>query len=296
MAVSSRRLLRSVVQHIPAAGALLRERDDVRRELAGLRRQVGELGTDLRDIRDILQFVYDDGPANRDRLWALRASPEYELAFTEERPLVSVVITTYDRLETLLDVSIPSVLAQTYEDFELIVVGDCAPPETGEAVAAIGDPRISYYNRERRGPYPRDPRRYRRVKGGPPYNEGVRRARGRWLARLDDDDAYRPHALETLVHAVKENRWEYCRGRFFVAGQTERPKPPELPGSLTAALYHAGLGFIEFELADAVFFVCSDRSVVRRMYNYGVRMGALEEMLVDFDPLGLTATRDPAEP
>jgi hypothetical protein len=256
-----------------------------------LRRLRKESTREFRQLREILQFVYDDDPANRRRLWELRASTNYELAFTEAEPLVSVIIPTYTRVETLVNVALPSVLCQTYERLEVLVVGDCAPPATGEALAKLSDPRIVYHNRERRGPYPADPERRARVAGGIPYNEGVQRAHGRWLARLDDDDAYRPHALETLVTAAKENRYELCYGRFreLLPDGTERVG--ERGANTTAAIYHAGLRFIECELADAAFNRSSDKSVTRRMLNCGVRIGAVDDVLLDYDPLQLRPQR-----
>jgi len=81
---------------------------------------------------------------------------EYELAFSDPDPLVSVVIPTYTSYETLRDRAIPSVLAQTYENFEIVVIGDAAPPEAAEAVASFDDDRIVYENLSIRGPYPED--------------------------------------------------------------------------------------------------------------------------------------------
>ena len=274
---------------------LLADNGSVRNELRALRVQHKKLGAqvtaEFRQVREILQFVYDDDPENRRRLRELRASPTYGLAFTAIEPLVSVIIPTYTRVDTLANVAIPSVLAQTYANFEVIVVGDCAPQETAEALLKIGDSRIVYYNRERRGPYPNDPERSARVAGGVPYNEGVRRARGRWLARLDDDDAYRPHALETLVTAAKEHRYEFCYGRFRELLQDGTERTGLRGVNTTAAIYHAGLNFIECELADAAFNRSSDKSVTRRMLNCGVRVGAVDEVILDFDPLQLRHAR-----
>lgn len=73
--------------------------------------------------RGILKAIVDRAEEQRTRLFRLRRSEEYEAAFTETAPLVSFVIPTYDRFELLRDRSLPSILAQTYENLEVIVSG-----------------------------------------------------------------------------------------------------------------------------------------------------------------------------
>lgn len=259
---------------------------DLRREV---RRAEGRLLDELRREREILQALYDDEPGNRRRLFELRATREYRLAFDEDEPLVSVVIPTYDNVTGLSEVAIPSVLKQTYSRFELIVVGDCAPKEIGDAVASFRDERIVFVNRERRGPYPREPRLFTFVKGDPPFNEAISIARGSWIAGFADDDAMRPNQLETLVRAARESRAELCYGRAnrIYRDGTSRVSgewPPELGHvSLQAAIYHAGLSsFIQHELVDAFFETASDKSLLRRMLRIGVRFHFVDEVLVDY--------------
>lgn len=99
----------------------------VHRELEEVNGRADRIETDAERAAGIARHVYDEEPANRRRLNALRASQEYELAFTEAEPLVSFLIPTYTSYETLRDVALPSILAQTYTNLKVIVVGDCAP-------------------------------------------------------------------------------------------------------------------------------------------------------------------------
>lgn len=62
-------------------------------------------------------------------------------------PVVSVLITTYNR-SRLLRRAIDSVLMQDFRDFEIVVIDDCSPDDTGEAVASYDDPRIRYIRNE----------------------------------------------------------------------------------------------------------------------------------------------------
>jgi glycosyl transferase family 2 len=238
----------------------------------------------------VLQMLYDDEPGNRRRLWELRGSPDYAASFDESDPLVSVVIPTYDNTAALRERSIPSVLAQTYENFEVVVVGDAAPPATDELMASLGDSRLRFLNLERRGPYPDDPHKLWLTGGTPPYNTAVRLAKGRWIAYLSDDDSFRPDHLERLVREAQARRLEMCYGLFVHhAGdgtQTVVGKfPPELGHfGFQAAIYHAGLRFMEFELADAEFDQPVDWGLCRRMLRAGVRIGMVDEPTTDYFP------------
>jgi cellulose synthase/poly-beta-1,6-N-acetylglucosamine synthase-like glycosyltransferase len=259
----------------------------VHRELEQVHGHVDGIEVDTQRAAGIARHVYDEEVANRRRLYALRASEDYEAAFTESEPLVSFLIPTYTSYETLRDVALPSILGQTYSNIEVIVVGDCAPPETEQAIASIGDPRVAYFNRPVRGPYPEDPSRRWYVVGTPPYNEALARARGRWIAGLGDDDAVRPNHTELLLAAARENRYEQCYGLQLINFGEGDPMtvgkfPPSLgEWGLQAAIFHSGLRFFESELSDAIYEEPNDWSMCRRMLRAGVRIGMIDEVVVD---------------
>lgn len=256
-------------------------------EVERLHARLDAVGTDARRAAEIGRHAYDEEPANRRRLRELRAGEEYELAFTEDEPLVTFIVPTYDSFETLRDVALPSILGQTYSNLQVIVSGDCAPPETEQAIAAIGDPRVTYVNRTIRGPYPEEPSRRWFGIGVPPSNDALGLVRGRWIAPLGDDDAIRPHHTAHLLAAAQENRWEHCYGQQLVNFPEGDPItlgrfPPALgQWGPQAALYHAGLRFFEGELSDAIYEEPSDWSKCRRMIRAGVRFGMIDEVVVD---------------
>ena len=66
---------------------------------------------------------------------------------------------------------------------------------------ALNDPRVRFYNQTYRGPYDEAGERLWYVAGGPPSNEGMRLARGRWLCGMDDDDVCRANRVELLLAA-----------------------------------------------------------------------------------------------
>ncbi len=235
----------------------------------------------------ISRHAYDEEPANRRRLHQLRRGEEYELAFTESEPLVTFIVPTYRSFESLRDVALPSILGQDYSKLEVIVSGDCAPAETAAAVASFEDPRLVYINRTIRGPYPEDPAKRWFGIGGPPVNDALAIARGRWIATLGDDDAVRPDHTRELLAAAQEHRYEHCYGLQQVNFAEGEPLvlgefPPRMGHwGMQAAIYHSGLRFFEAELSDAIYDEPSDWSKCRRMIRAGVRFGMIETIVVD---------------
>jgi hypothetical protein len=261
--------------------------DGVDRELREARGEIEALSGELAKNRRVLRHISEEDRAQRSRLYALRATEEYELAFTEPEPLVSFVVPTYTRFESLRDVSLPSILAQSYSNIEVIVSGDCSPPETERVVAELDDPRLRFVNRSVRGPYPEDETVRWYMIGTPPFNDGLAQARGRWIAALGDDDAVCPDHTERLLRAAQENRYEHCYGRHRVhypSGEVlEVGAFPPVKGEfvLQTALYHAGLRFFQMEPVDHLFEEPNDWSLCRRMLAAGVRFGMVPEFLAD---------------
>lgn len=111
-------------------------------------------------------------------------------------PLVSTILTTRNR-PRFLPVALTCYGHQTYPHRELIVVDDGDDYPADEArVAAVGGHLI-------------------RVEPGTPLgeklNRGVEAARGRFCQKMDDDDWYAPHFLETMVSSLLASRREVCR-------------------------------------------------------------------------------------
>jgi glycosyltransferase involved in cell wall biosynthesis len=104
-------------------------------------------------------------------------------------PKVSVIIPTHNRA-SFLPAAVQSVLNQTFQDFEVIVVDDASDDETPAVMRSFTDPRITYV-------------RHDSNKGqGETRNDGIRRATGEYIALLDDDDEWLPQKLEKQVHLL----------------------------------------------------------------------------------------------
>lgn len=114
--------------------------------------------------------------------------------------MITVITPTYNRAEYLGN-AIDSVLAQTYTDFELLVVDDNKPESearkaTEEVMKKYHDPRIRYI---------RNPKN---VGGAESRNVGIYEAKGEYIAFLDDDDMYQPDRLEAQFKKMVENDWD----------------------------------------------------------------------------------------
>lgn len=106
-------------------------------------------------------------------------------------PTVSVVTPTYNHAETLPR-AIDSVLAQTFENFEYIVVDDASIDDTESVVDSYDDDRIQYVRHEEN-------------KGGSAArNTGIKRAKGKYIAFLDADDEWLPEKLAVQVDCLEE--------------------------------------------------------------------------------------------
>lgn len=104
-----------------------------------------------------------------------------------KRPTVSVIVPVY-RAEEYLNRCVDSILAQTFTDFEVILVDDGSPDHCGEICDdyARRDPRVRVFHKENGG-----------VSSA--RNVGLDHARGEWIAFVDADDWILPHYLEAIL-------------------------------------------------------------------------------------------------
>jgi glycosyltransferase involved in cell wall biosynthesis len=104
-------------------------------------------------------------------------------------PKVSVIIPTYNRAATVPR-AIDSVLAQTLNDLEVIVIDDGSSDDTGRILSERYGDRIRYYNQQNQG-------------ASAARNRGIEEARGEWIAFLDSDDIWEKDKLEWQFRALQ---------------------------------------------------------------------------------------------
>jgi hypothetical protein len=231
------------------------------------------------------QLVRKRAATERSTLDRLRG--DRDVCWPEEsanRPLVTIRIPTFDHGPLLVERSINSALAQTYDNIEILVVGDGATPETIEAAATVHDPRVQFVNLPK-PMYPLDPERRWQVAGTHAVNHALDLARGAWIAPLDDDDEFTPDHVEILLAVALENRLELVYGQSLMekgdgSWGLVGEWPPRLGGLCHGSvLYAADLRFFHYDPDAWRLMEPGDWNLWRRMLEAGVRMGNLEHVV-----------------
>jgi len=219
---------------------------------------------------------------NRELLTKIRADLKYDL---RDEPLISVIIPTYNRGWILTERAIPSVLEQTYRNFELIVVGDHCTDNTERLVREIRDDRIKFFNLPERGKYPEGGWARWMVAGSIPRNKGLELASGEWIAPLDDDDEFSENHLGLLLSNAVQNRYEMIYG--VAQMETESGEwvncgsyPPTC-GHIChlSVLYHSKLKFFKYDIDSWKSEEPDDWNLWRRMKEAGVRIGFVNSVV-----------------
>jgi len=221
---------------------------------------------------------------NREILSEIRNAVENNKQ-TNKNPLISVYIPTYNRAKILTERTIPSVLRQTYQNFEIIVVGDHCTDNTEELLTNFCDNRIKFFNLEKRGNYPVDSSERWMVAGTLPTNKGIELCSGDWLAPLDDDDEFSEYHLQVLLEYALENNYEMVYGIVEMEMRPGEWKilgnyPPKCGGiSRLSVLYHKSLKFLKSDINAWKYGEPGDWNLWRRMKEAGVRIGFLNEIV-----------------
>lgn len=204
-----------------------------------------------------------------------------------ENPLISITIPTYDRGQLLVDRTLPSIFCQTYQNFEINIVGDCCIDDTPSILAAVKDSRVKFTNLSKRTNYPADTTLRWFVSGVDPLNYGLDIARGKWISSFDDDDIMAPDYLESLLRFAQKGNYEFVAGLYeeerdgvrSIRGQ-QTDKEPEFGGHSTW-LYRSYLRIFKYNINSwRKSYNCPqdiDRQL--RMKAAGVRMKGLNKVV-----------------
>lgn len=258
-----------------------------------------------RTIIDCLICSYNDAYGLMEPVKLRLARLKYDSDYnnSEANPLISVYTPTYNRGSLFIKRALPSVLAQTYKNFEYIIVGDCCTDNTAGLVAKIKDSRIKFYNLPKRG-YRYPPTVENHWLAGPVVaaNQALRMVSGKWIARLDDDDIWTPDHLESLLRYAQAGNYEFVSAQSYEerygkrsvsdghiaessyynprSNKPDRGEKTRIGGTATW-LYRSYLKFFKYNLNcwRKNWNRVNDIDLVIRMFKAGARMGFLAKPL-----------------
>lgn len=110
--------------------------------------------------------------------------------------LVSIIMPSYNTAPYISS-SIQSVINQTYNNWELIIVDDCSTDNTEDVLSEIKDERIRFFKNEKNSG------------AAVSRNKALREAKGQWVAFLDSDDLWMPDKLEKQIRFMMDNGYSF---------------------------------------------------------------------------------------
>jgi glycosyltransferase involved in cell wall biosynthesis len=186
---------------------------------------------------------------------------------TDKNISVSVIIPTYNRVK-LVTKAIDSVLAQTYKDYEIIVVDDGSTDDTGKLLAERYETRIRYIYKANSG-------------CAAARNSGVNASRSELIALLDSDDIWLPKKLELqlplmsnpdVVLSYTNSMFDTCSDKdyFSMIGLSFKQSPAILSDTLSLVARSGGPGIM------ASSIICR-KSTLRRVGGFDERMRIFQD-------------------
>lgn len=137
-------------------------------------------------------------------------------------PLISVIVTTFNRVE-LLDLTLNSILKQSYANLEIIIVSDGSTDGTDKYINSLNDSRLLYIKLASNSGLPAVAR-----------NHGIKKSRGKYIAFCDDDDIWDLRKLELQYLTI--NKFDLCfTNRKFIdkSGNRIKFRPIFIPSNFS---------------------------------------------------------------
>ena len=213
----------------------------------------------------------------------LRAKQKVEL------PLISIIIPTYNRGDILVSRTIPSILKQTYQNFELLIIGDNCIDDTENVIKSQYNNinNIFFVNLKQKGNYPKDVANKWFVAGCVPGNKGLSLSKGDWIVWFDDDDVMVPDYIESLLSFAQNGNHEFVAGLY----EEHRYGKKEIKGYRTDAcpefgghstwMYKSYLKYFKYNINSwrKKWNKPADIDLQLRMMNSGVNMASFEKVV-----------------
>lgn len=202
---------------------------------------------------------------------------------------VDIIIPTYNRSQILVERALPSISAQTYKKFRVIVVDHGSVDDTELAVYRYKrekDRRVRYFRCERHALYPPTAKNHWLAGPVEPLNYGLSKVTGKWIARIDDDDEWHEDHLINMIGFAEANNYEFVsslhyttsfvstKWRFEVAQPYCMPDGTCIGGTQTW-VYRSYLKCFRYNphCWRKAWNANNDTDLQHRMWKAGVRMG-----------------------
>ena len=270
-----------------------------------LNEQVAENSASIKTLVSLVSFGTHEIFQYVHLLNQKRDTEAYSHVFAAGNPKISVIIPTHSNPTSLWNRTIPSVVSQTHENLEILVIVDGNFPEMYEATVnsctAFGDPRITVHIApptpveflETSGLTSDQKQRFEWFRSGNgPFNYGLDIATGDWIAPFSHDDAMHPDGYERVLNAATKNKWEYCYAPLVRLSPTDKSIIHSFPPrshnfGVQGSLLHSSLKMFRYDYRDALVGLPNDYGMVRRMMLCGVRMGTISDAASDYYPSAL---------
>jgi len=179
-------------------------------------------------------------------LWLARSKYEKDYSSGKNEPFITVYVPTYNRGKILIERAMPSVLAQTYKNFELIIIGDHCTDDTKELVSKFDDPLEK-------------------------------------LLRLAQENNF--EFVSGQYMGLRDGKKTVCRGvraaSYYSRKKMQGNDTSPLMGGTSTWLYRSYLTFMKYNINcwRKSWNRVNDADFGNRVYRAGVRMGFLPEVL-----------------
>jgi teichuronic acid biosynthesis glycosyltransferase TuaG len=207
-----------------------------------------------------------------------------------DMPFFSVIIPCYN-CRDMLAKAIASVQAQTFTDFEVLIVDNSSTDGTSELLDSIEDERFSWTTVQNHGVIALS------------RNEGMKRAKGDYLAFLDADDRWEPEKLEVVYRNICENRNAIvlCHDEWIVSNGRRRKVNryrPKLKNTYHSLLVHGNClstsaVTVQRQVALAIGGFSEHKAYITvEDYDFWIRLSKEGDFVFIDEPLGEAHVHD----
>jgi glycosyltransferase involved in cell wall biosynthesis len=205
---------------------------------------------------------------------------------THKSGLVSVLIPTYNRVDILFDRAIQSILKQTYQNYEIIIIDDGSVDGTYNRIIEFNHPKIKVYkNSRKKYRYPNKAIYHWFAGPVSALNFGLKFCNGQYIARIDDDDIWTDDHLSKLVSFLEKNKYEFVYSHLKVKMSISEDESiitnePDPLGNTCTWLYKSYLKKFKINIHcwRKTKNRVNDVDVHDRFFKAGVKIGYLNEV------------------